>query len=212
MKVVGFNSSPRRDGNTSILLGAVFAELAQAGITTQLINIGIRPVQGCIACGKCAQNRDGHCAMHTDQVNDWLAIMDQADGIILGSPVYIADVNGQMKNFIDRTAMTARANGDMFARKVGAGVVAVRRAGALPAFHSLNAWFAICQMVVVGAGYWNMGFGLHPGEVNRDPEGLQTMRNLGRNMAWLLHSIAAGCDRVAVPHTPAEVMTNFVRD
>jgi multimeric flavodoxin WrbA len=137
--------------------------------------------------------------------------MRACDGIILGTPVYFADISGQIKCFMDRTGMVAKANGDMFQKKVGAGVVAVRRAGSVSAFHSLNAYFTIAQMMIVGSTYWNMGYGMNEGEVLQDGEGLQTMANLGKNMAWLIKSIEASRDTVRPPETSLAVMTNFIR-
>lgn len=211
MKVVAFNGSPRKGGNTSIMIQTVFAELEKHGIQTQEIAVGSKPVQGCMACMKCWERKDGCCALKKDSLNDWLEIMRNADGIILGSPVYCADLNGQIKSFIDRASMTACANDDMLKRKVGASVVAVRRAGGVHTFGSLNLFFTITQMVIVGSSYWNVGYGMEKGEVMQDAEGLQTMRNLGLNMAWLLESIEKSKDIVVPPVTQRAVSTNFVR-
>lgn len=211
MKVIGFNGSARKDGNTSVLIQKVFESLEAEGIETKLVNLGARSVNGCLACMKCFEKQDGHCVQAKDPLNDWLDEMKTADGIILGTPVYFADVSGQLKCFMDRTGMVAVANGNMFKRKPAAAVVAVRRAGAVSAFHSVNAYFTIAEMIVVGSSYWNMGFGMNKGEVTQDGEGLQTMRNLGQNMAWLLKSIEAAKDKVKTPETAVTVMTNFIR-
>jgi len=189
MKVIAFNGSPRVDGNTSILVNTVFEVLKEEEIETELINVGVKPVRGCVACGKCWERKDGHCAISNDFVNECLDKMVEADGIILASPVYCADLSGQMKSFIDRTSMVACSNDDMLKRKLGAAIVAVRRSGEVHTFHSLNSFFTISQMVIVGSSYWNNGFGLLKGDVARDEEGLNTMKNLARNMAWLLKSI-----------------------
>lgn len=189
MKVVAFNGSPRKNGNTSRLINTVFSELQAQGIETELVNVGTKPVRGCIACMKCWEQKDGHCVLKNDPLNDWLDKMREADGILLGSPVYCADLSGQMKSFLDRASMVSCANDDMLRLKAGAAVVAVRRAGAVHTFHSLNNFFTILQMVQVGSSYWNMGFGLGEGEVERDAEGQNTMRNLGRNMGWVLNSL-----------------------
>ena len=191
MKVVGINGSPRKDGNTAQLIGKVFEELNAEGIETELIHLGAQSVNGCLACMKCFDNKDGHCAQKKDGLNQWVDQMAAAEGIILGSPVYFANLSGQIKCFLDRTWMVARANGNLFRRKVGAAVVAARRAGAVSAFHSLNSYFTISEMIVVGSSYWNMGYGRNKGEVLQDSEGLQIMTDLGKNMAWLLKSIAA---------------------
>ncbi len=211
MKVVGFNGSARKDGNTSILIRKVFDALEAEGIETRLVNLGPQSVNGCLACMKCFENKDGHCVQKKDTLNDWLDEMQAADGIILGSPVYFAQISGQIKCFMDRTGMVSRANGNLFKRKVGAAVVAARRAGAVSAFHTLNAWFTIAEMVVVGSSYWNMGFGREKGETLQDAEGLQVMDNLGRNMTWLLKSIEASREKVRAPETAVNVVTSFIR-
>ena len=128
--------------------------------------------------------------MKNDSVNGWIKKVQEADGIILGSPVYCADLSAQIKAFIDRVGLVCVANGSLLKRKVGASVLAVRRAGALPAFHSLNSFYTIQEMIIVGSSYWNMGFGLKEGDVEKDEEGIRTMRNLGINMAWVLKSLA----------------------
>lgn len=211
MKVMGFNGSARKDGNTSVLIQKVFEELEAQGIETKLVNLGPKSVNGCLACMKCHENKDGHCVQKKDELNDWLDEMKTCNGIILGTPVYFAGISGQIKCFIDRTGMVARANGNMFQRKVGAGVVAVRRAGSVSAFHSLNAYFTIAEMIIVGSSYWNMGYGRDKGEVLQDGEGLQTMANLGKNMAWLIKTIEASKEAVPSPQTSIAVITNFTR-
>lgn len=189
MKVIGFNGSARKDGNTSVLIQKVFDELEAEGIETRLVNLGPQSVNGCLACMKCFENKDGHCVQKKDGLNDWLDEMAAADGIILGTPVYFANISGQIKCFMDRAWMVARANDNMFKRKVGAAVVAARRAGAVSAFHALNTYFTISEMIVVGANYWNMGFGREKGEALKDEEGMKAMANLGKNMAWLIKTI-----------------------
>ena len=211
MKVIAINGSPRKNGNTSILIQTVFEDLNAQGIETEEINVGIKAFRGCMGCMKCAENLDGHCIIKNDNLNDIIDKMREADGIILGSPVYCADLSGQMKVFLDRVSLVSSVNGNIMTRKVGASVIAVRRAGALTAFHSLNSFFTILQMVVVGSTYWNMGFGMEEGEVKQDEEGMQTMHNLGKNMAWLMNSINAAKDIVPEPDTKVEVFTNFIR-
>ncbi|WP_342678965.1 flavodoxin family protein [Methanofollis sp. UBA420] len=191
MKVVAFNGSPRKDGNTARLLVAVLTELEKEGIETELIHIGGKKVHGCTACAKCFENQDRKCVIDDDFVNDCIAKMAIADGIIIGSPTYFADVSTETKALIDRAGYVALANGGMFTRKAGAAVVAVRRAGAVRAYDTINHLFGISQMVTVGSSYWNIGIGLAPGDVEKDEEGLQTMQNLGKNMAWILKKIRA---------------------
>jgi multimeric flavodoxin WrbA len=191
MKVVAFNGSARKGGNTAILLKQVLEEIAAEGIETELIELAGKPVPGCIACFKCFERKNRLCAVEKDIINEAIAKMAAADGILLGSPTYFADVSASMKALIERCGMVSRANDDMFKRKVGAGVVAVRRAGASHVFNSLNNFFTIGQMIIVGSSYWNIGIGREPGEVLQDSEGMQTMRDLGRNMAWLIKKINA---------------------
>jgi multimeric flavodoxin WrbA len=191
MKVIAFNGSARKQGNTAMLLGLVLEELKKEGIETEIYELAGKPVKGCIACYKCFKNKDRQCAVCDDIINECIEKMAGADGIILGSPTYFADVSAGMKALIERSGMVARANGDMFKRKVGAAVVAVRRAGAIHVFSSLNYFFFIGQMIVPGSSYWNIGIGREPGEVANDSEGVQTMKTLGQNMAWLLKKIKA---------------------
>ncbi len=189
MKVVAFNGSARKDGNTSILVNTVFNELKKEGITTELVSLAGKKIHGCTACGKCFENQDKRCAVKGDVANDCIEKMIEADGIILASPTYFADISPEMKALIDRSGFVAKANQDMFRRKVGAGIIAVRRGGAIHAFDTLNHFFFINQMIVPGSSYWNIGIGLAPGDVNNDDEGIMTMMTLGVNMAWLMKKI-----------------------
>jgi len=191
MKVVAFNGSARKDGNTAILLNTVLEELRKEEIETELIQLSGKALQGCIACYKCFENKNSRCAVEKDEINSFLEKMLGADGILLGSPTYFSDVTTNMKALIERCGMVARANEDMLKRKVGAGVVAARRAGATHVFSSLNYFFLIGQMVVPGSNYWNLAIGRDPGDVKGDNEGMQTMVNLGRNMAWLIKKIVS---------------------
>jgi multimeric flavodoxin WrbA len=191
MKVVAINGSARKEGNTSILLNLVLDELKTEGIETELISLAGKPIQGCIACYQCAKNKNRKCAVEKDILNDCLAKMVEADGIVLGSPTYFSDVSAGTRALIERSGTVARVNDCMFKRKVGAGVVAVRRAGAIPGFSSINLFLLYSQMIVAGSSYWNIGIGRDPGEVNKDAEGIQTMKTLGQNMAWLLKKLHA---------------------
>jgi multimeric flavodoxin WrbA len=190
MKVIAFNGSARKQGNTAILINAVFDELKAEGIDTELYELAGKQIKGCIACYQCTKNKDRRCAVKDDILNDCLEKMLAADGIILGSPTYVADISAGTKALIERSAIVSRANDHMFKRKVGAGVLAVRRAGSIHAFSSLNHFFFITQMIVPGSSYWNLGIGREIGEVKNDAEGMQTMKVLGQNMAWLLKKIA----------------------
>ena len=190
MKVVAFNGSARRDGNTAILLRYVLGELEKEGIATELIQMSGQKMHGCLACRNCFAEKNGRCAQAGDMGNEYIRKMAGADGILLGSPTYVGDVSPEIKALIDRACMVARANQGLFRRKVGAGVVAVRRAGAIHAFDTLNHFFLISEMIVPGSSYWNIGIGREKGEVENDAEGIQTMQTLGQNMAWLLNRLS----------------------
>jgi len=189
MKVIAFNGSARKDGNTAILVNTVFKELKKAGIETEMVQLSGKKIRGCIACGKCYENKDKRCVVTNDILNECIEKMMEADGIILASPTYFTDVSSEMKALIDRAGYVARANDHMFRHKVGAAVVAARRAGAIHTFDTLNHFFLISQMVVPGSSYWNIGMGLAPGDVRKDKEGLATMKTLGTNMAWLMKKL-----------------------
>lgn len=190
MKVVAFNGSARKDGNTAILVRKVFEELEKEGIATELVQLAGKKIRGCTACYKCGENRDRRCAVRNDTVNECIEKMCEADGIILASPTYFSDVTTEMKALIDRAGMVAKRNDNMFRRKIGAAVVAVRRGGAIHTFDTMNHFFFISEMVVPGSCYWNVGIGREAGQVAEDEEGLATMKVLGENMAWLLKKIS----------------------
>lgn len=189
MKVVAFNGSARKDGNTAILINYVFEELQKEGIDTELVQLAGKKIRGCTVCMKCFETKDRRCAVKDDILNECLEKMLGADGIILGSPIYFADVTPEIKALIDRAGYVSKANDDMLRRKVGAAVIAVRRAGAIHGFDSLNHLFFISQMIVPGSLYWNVGIGRDKGEVEKDQEGIQIMKTLGQNMAWLLKKL-----------------------
>ncbi|MDO9264693.1 MAG: flavodoxin family protein [Desulfosalsimonadaceae bacterium] len=186
MKVIAFNGSARKDGNTAILLNTVLADLETEGVETELYPLSGKKIHGCTACYKCYEKKNRQCAVGKDAANECIEKMLAADGILLGSPTYFADISPEMKALIDRAGLVSRANGDMFMRKIGAAVVVARRGGAIHAFDSMNHFFLISQMIIPGSNYWNMGFGLDKGDVAKDEEALQTMKILGQNMAWLL--------------------------
>jgi len=189
MKVVAINGSARKNGNTAILVNRVFQELQKKKIETELVQLSGKKIRGCIACNKCFDNKDQRCSVTNDVLNSCVEKMIEADGIILASPTYFANISTELKALIDRSGMASIANGGMFRRKVGAAVVAVRRGGSIHAFNAINHFFFIGQMIVPGSTYWNMGFGLDKGDVEKDEEGLRTMEVLGENMAWLLKKI-----------------------
>ena len=192
-KVVAFNGSARKGGNTAILLRYVLKELEKEGIETELIEMSGARIHGCLSCRECSRNKDRRCGQKNDMGNVYIEKMEKADGILLGSPTYVADVSTEMKALMDRACLVSKANGGMFRRKVGAAVVAVRRAGAIHAFDAMNHFFLISEMIIPGSSYWNIGVGREIGEVEKDAEGIQTMKTLGQNMAWLLNRLASRC-------------------
>ncbi len=190
MKVIAFNGSARKDGNTAVMVRKAFEPLEAAGVETELVQLAGETVRGCRACGTCFKNKDARCIWDDDIANDCIAKMVAADGIILASPVYFSDVTAEMKALIERAGYVAMANDSLLRRKLGAGVVAVRRAGGIHTFDTLNHFFLISEMLVVGSTYWNIGIGRKKGEVAEDSEGMATMEHLGENMAWALDRLA----------------------
>ena len=190
MKVVAFNGSARSGGNTELLVETVFEPLRAAGIECEQVGLRGKRLHGCMACYKCGEAKDRTCPGVHDDMNGLIAKMDEADGVIIASPTYFADVTTETKALIDRAGMVGMQNGAMYRRKVGAAVVAVRRGGAIHTFDTINHFFFIGQMIVPGSSYWNVGIGRAKGEVAEDAEGLRTMRVLGENMAWLLGKLA----------------------
>lgn len=187
MFVVAFNGSSRKNGNTSRLLQQVFKPLNAEGITTEEITVGGHRLRGCIGCGQCRQKNLGRCVFDDDPMNEWMGIMERADGIILASPTYFANMTSEMKALIDRCGFAL--GGSRLYRKVGAPVVVARRGGAIQTYNALMAFFGIRQMIVPMSSYWNMGYGLAPGDVENDAEAMTTMTDLGQNMAWLLKKL-----------------------
>lgn len=186
MKVVAFNASPRKNGNTFALISMVFDVLEKEGIDCELIHIGGKAIHGCRACDQCYKLKSNKCSYEDDLLNDYIQKMIEADGIIFGSPTYFSNVTAEMKALIDRAGRVGRANGYLFKHKVGTAVVAVRRAGSLAAFDAINHFFLIEQMIIAGSTYWNLGVGGDIGEVQLDDEASKNMENLGKNIAWLL--------------------------
>lgn len=212
MKVLAINGSPRAAGNTRFALDQVCGQLAAAGIDSELVHVGHLHLHGCTACGRCAQNQDESCALPDDGVNAVIAKMKQADGIVIGSPVYFAGIAGTMKCFLDRAFYVAGANGGLFRHKPGAAVVALRRSGAVSTFDQLNHYLHIAEMLVPSSNYWNNIHGAKPGESTGDAEGVHVMGVLGRNLAWLLGLVRAGGAASLQPPAPQpKVRTNFIR-
>ncbi len=186
MKVVLFNGSPRKEGNTFHCLNVVMEELKREGIECDYVWIGKEKLQGCTACYECIDNDDQRCVLTGDKMNEYIEKMLESGGIIIGSPTYFSDLSTSTKALIERAGY---ATGGHLKHKVGAAVVAVRRAGANHVFSSINFFFLIKQMFVVGSSYWNLGIGKDPGEVLNDEEGIRTFENLGRNFSFLLKKL-----------------------
>jgi len=206
MKVLLINGSPHKDGCTFTALNEVAKTLEKNGIETEILYLGVKPIAGCIACGKCFEQKK--CFID-DKVNEILARSDEFDGLVIGSPVYYAGPSGQIRAFLDRLFY---AGGRRFAGKPGAAVVSCRRGGATAAFDQLNKYFTISSMPIVSSQYWNQVHGAYAEQVLQDEEGLQTMRTLGNNMAWLLKCIQLGKENgITLPDREPPVWTNFVR-
>ena len=191
MKVLAFNGSGRKNGNTALLIRRVLGVLDTEGIETELIQLAGEHIRGCNACRTCFSTKNNRCIIEDDNVNAYIQKMVEADGIVLGSPVYFSMMSPELKALIDRAGYVALANDYIFKRKVGAAVVAVRRAGAIPTFDAINHFFLISQMIIPASSYWNIGIGRKKGDVKNDEEGIQTMETLGKNMAWLIKKLKA---------------------
>ncbi len=192
MKVVAFNGSPRKGGNTELLLRKVLEPIEAAGIETELVQVGGKEVRGCQACYACFQKENQRCANDRDELNQWIEKILAADAIIVGSPTYFAGPTAEITALLDRVGLVSCANNAMLSRKIGAAVVAVRRGGAGGVQDAINHMFLMTRMIVPGSTYWNMGFGLNKGEAANDQEGLNNMRDLGETIAWLVKATATG--------------------
>lgn len=206
MKVLLVNGSPRTKGCTYTALQEVANTLNQQGIETEIFQVGAKPICGCIGCGVCSKT--GKCFMN-DVVNEFVEKAASADAFVFGSPVHYAAASGSITSFLDRAFYSG---GSVFADKPGAAVVSCRRGGATATFDQINKYFTICNMPIVSSQYWNMVHGNTPEEVVQDEEGMQTMRTLGSNMAWLLKCIEAGKKAgIATPVREEKLRTNFIR-
>ena len=194
MRVLGINGSPHRNGNTSVMLGWVFEELEVEGISTEIFSLAGKPIAGCIDCKRCFANKDKRCGVTDDALNEVIAKLVEADGVVIGAPTYFANVSGTVKSLIERVGMVNIANDWMLKRKVGAAAIVARRGGAIDAFNAVNHLFLHAQMIVPGSSYWNMGYGWHGRDVENDAEAQQTMRTLGQNIAWLLKRTASASE------------------
>lgn len=211
MKVIAINGSPKKEGNTFQALTMVGNELIASGIDFEILHVGHKAVHGCTACGKCGVNKDEECSIKTDDLNQWVQRLKLADGIIIGSPVYYSGIAGTLKCVLDRLFYVSGSNGNLFRHKVGATVVVLRRSGGSSTFDGLNHYLSISEMLIATANYWNIIHGRTIGEVNQDQEGMQVMRVLGKNMAWLLKMKEASKGLVEEPMADQKEMTNFIR-
>jgi len=198
MYVLAINGSPRKGGNTQILLENALAPLADNGWETEIVQIGGKKIRGCTACTKCFETKDNTCIIKNDLFNELFEKILRADAIILGTPTYFTDVSAELKALIDRMGYVAIANDRALAGKIGAAVVAVRRGGATHAFDSINHMYLMSQMIVPGSTYWNMGYGLAPGDVKEDYEAMANMENLGQTIHWLGTAISSHKDTFPV--------------
>lgn len=207
MKVLLINGSPRAKGCTFTALTEIANELEKENIETEILHVGNKPISGCIACGGCMET-DEKCVLKGELVNEALEKMKEADGLVVGSPVHYAAASGAITSFLDRFFYA----GSSFQYKPGAAIVSCRRGGSTAAFEQLNKYFTISNMPIVSSQYWNMVHGNTPEEVKQDLEGMQTMRYVGKNMAWLLKSIQAGKDAgIELPEREPREWTNFIR-
>jgi len=209
MKVVAFNGSPRREGNTYHAIKMVADELEKEGIEVEIIHVGNKTIKGCLACGACSRNKNEKCITDNDEVNEWIQKMKEADGILLGSPVHYSAISGTMKSFLDRAFYVS--NSGILKNKVGASVVAVRRSGGVTTFNQLNNYINYAEMLMPSSNYWNVIHGTKPGDAMEDEEGKQIMRVLGKNMAYLLKLVQNGKGTVEAPEREKKVFTNFIR-
>ncbi len=211
MKVVAFNGSPREQGNTYHAIRIVADELEKKGVVTEIIHVGNKTIKGCIACGYCSKHKNETCVTKDDEVNGWIQRVKNADGILLGSPVHFSGIGGTMKSFLDRVFFISSVNGGLFRHKVGASVVAVRRSGGISVFNQLNHFINYAEMILPTSNYWNIIHGLKPGEALQDEEGIQIMRVLGKNMAWVLNLVKNGKGTVKEPEKEDKIFMNFIR-
>ncbi len=210
MKVVAFNGSPKEKGNTYHALNLVGDELKKEGIDFEVVHVGNKELSGCKGCNGCIKNRDEKCVLPDEYVNEWIQKIKEADGVLFGSPVHFASITANLKAFLDRAFYVAGFNKSMFRHKVGASVVAVRRSGGLPAFNEMNNYLTYSEMMIPTSNYWNVIHGTKPGDVLADDEGVQIMRVLGKNMAYMLKLVENG-KNIAKPDLERKAFTSFIR-
>ncbi|MEG1880046.1 MAG: flavodoxin family protein [Oscillospiraceae bacterium] len=209
MKVLLINGSPNEKGCTYTALTCVANELQNCGLETEIFHVGTEPIRGCMGCGACAKSGLGKCVYDNDTVNIAIEKMKTADGLIVGSPVHYAAASGAITSFLDRMFYSG---GKTLAFKPGASIASCRRGGASATFDQLNKYFTIANMPLISSNYWNMVHGSVPSDVLKDEEGVQTMRVLGRNMAWIIKAIDAGVKcGVEIPTPEVKIKTNYIR-
>lgn len=210
MKVVAFNGSPKKEGNTYQAIKIAAEQLERENIEVEIIHVGNKKILGCTGCNSCFKTRDEKCIID-DEVNIWIQKMKQADGIIFGSPVHFSAISATMKAFLDRAIYVGSANNSLYRHKVGASVIAVRRSGGIPAFEQLNNYICYSQMLMPTSNYWNVIYGQKPGDALEDAEGNQIMRVLGKNMAWLMKLVELGEGKIEKPEQERKIYTNFIK-
>lgn len=211
MKVIAINGSPRANGNTRAAIDIMADELIKEGIEVEVLHVGNKKIRGCLGCMWCVKAQSERCVIADDEVNDYIQLMKDADGIILSSPVYYAGVAGTMKSFLDRAFFVIGVNGNFLRHKVGTSLTTVRRTGGIPTVDNLDRYINYSEMFVPTSNYWNVAHGLKPGEVNEDQEGVQIIRILGKNMAWLMKATELGKKQIPLPDIERKKMTNFIR-
>jgi len=210
MKVVAFNGSPRKEGNTYQAIQLVVGELESQNIEVEIVNVGNKVIRGCMSCNGCIKNRNEQCVIN-DEVNEWIQKMKEADGIILGSPTHFAAIGGTMKSFLDRAFYVAGFNKSLFRHKVGASVVAVRRSGGVAVFDQLNNFLSYAEIQIPTSNYWNVIYRIKPGDALDDAEGVQIMKVLCKNMASMLKQRQLAGDIAEENPLERKVYTNFIR-
>ncbi len=208
MKVLLINGSPRADGNTAVALSVVAGELEKEGIKTVTVHVGNTQIRGCVACNGCGKSPDGLCIFRDDPVDDSVRLMEGCDGLVVGSPVYFSGIAGTLKCFLDRFFYCA---GNRCAYKPMAAVVALRRSGGVDTFHQINNYFNLARGIIVPSFYWGVVHGSNPQEATQDGEGMQIMRQTGKNMAWLIKTLDYSKDKIPPPPPEKRIYTNFIR-
>lgn len=211
MRVIAFNGSPHKNGNTAAALELAKKEFENEGIEFEIFNVGNKPVAGCMGCGMCFKTKNEECVIKSDSVNEAIQKVKGADCVILASPVHYSGIAGNMKSFLDRLYYVCGANGSIMRHKVGSSFVAVRRSGGVATFDQLNHYLTISEMIIPASNYWNVIHGAAPGEISEDGEGVQINQVMCENIIWLLKSLEYSKEAIPAPKGHKKIMTNFVR-